>query len=232
MRDGLRVFIGWDSREPIAFSVLADSILRRASVPVSITPLRLESLRRIYTRDRGPTESTEFSLTRFLVPYLSNYQGLSLFMDCDMLMQADVLDLLLYPLADPGKAVYVCQHDYTPHDLTKFLGHVQTAYPKKNWSSFCLFDNARCTALTPAYVNTASGLDLHRFHWLAGDHAIGALPLDWNHLVGEYAPHAKAYCLHWTLGGPWFAATRDCEHADLWYAARDRMLGVPMGAAA
>lgn len=269
--DQLRVFIGYDSREPIAYAVLADSILRRASIPLSITPLVLSSLRRIYTRERGPTESTEFSLTRFLVPYLSNYEGLSLFLDCDMLCQADLLDLLLYPLADPGKAVYVCQHCYTPkvfnqstnehglsheynkegqaflvhsecdecryqgHKLGKFVtpklkfnGQIQTDYPKKNWSSFCLFDNARCKALTPEYVNTATGLQLHRFQWLDSDAQIGALPLEWNWLIGEYAPNPTAKNLHFTLGGPWFAEYRDCDHADLWLAARDRMLDQPV----
>jgi hypothetical protein len=231
MGQALKIFIGWDSREPVAYSVLADSILRRASVPVSITPLSLSSLRRIYTRERGPTESTEFSLTRFLVPYLSGYSGVSLFMDCDMLCQGDVLDLLMYPLADPGKAVYVCQHEYTPRDETKFLGQPQTAYPRKNWSSLMLFENACCKALTPDYVNAATGLELHRFQWLQDDR-IGSLPLAWNHLVGEYPPNANAQVLHWTLGGPWFDAYRETDHADLWFSARQQMLGVAAEVAA
>lgn len=231
MGPSLRIFIGWDSREPLAYAVLADSILRHASVPVSITPLSLSSLRRIYTRARGSTESTEFSLTRFLVPWLSSYAGMSLFLDCDMLCQADVLDLLLYPLADPGKAVYVVPHDYTPRDATKFLGQVQTAYPRKNWSSVMLFDNAKCTALTPEYVNTATGLELHRFQWLF-DEQIGALPIDWNHLVGEYEPNERAKLLHWTLGGPWFPDHCEVDHAELWRAAYQRLLGVPVGVAA
>lgn len=224
MEPTLRIFIGWDSKEPIAFSVLADSIIRRASIPVAITALRLDGLKRIYTRERGPTESTEFSLTRFLVPYLSNYTGLSLFMDCDMLMQADVADLLLYPLAYPDKAVFVCQHDYTPKDAVKFLGQQQTAYPRKNWSSFMLFDNAKCAALTPNVVNTATGLQLHRFQWI-DDAQIGALPLEWNHLVGEYDPKPDASCLHWTLGGPWFPSHANAPHADRWLEALAHMQG-------
>ena len=220
----LRIFIGWDSREPIAFTVLADSILRRASIPVSIAPLRLDALKAIYTRGRGPTESTEFSLTRFLVPYLSNYEGLSLFLDCDMLCQCDIAELLLYPLADPGKAVYVCQHQYTPKHQTKFLGQVQTAYPRKNWSSLMLFDNARCRALTPDYVNTATGLELHRLQW-APDGLVGSLPIDFNHLVGEYMPNAAARILHWTLGGPWFRDYHQADHAGLWFDAYDQLTG-------
>lgn len=220
----LRVFIGWDSKEPAAFAVLADSIIRRATQPVSIVPLSLQSLARIYTRQRGPTESTEFSLTRFLVPFLSGFEGTSIFMDCDMLMQADIGDVLLYPLAEPGKAVYICPHDYIPKAATKFLGQQQTVYPRKNWSSFMVFDNARCKALTPAYVNSASGLELHRFQWIR-DEQIGFIPLEWNWLVGEYAPNARAKNLHYTLGGPWFEETFDCDHAELWLEAAAKTMG-------
>src|SRR5437773_1003052 len=117
----MKIFIGYDSREPVAYHVLAHSILRQSSIPVSITPLVLKSLKHIYTRERGPTESTEFSMTRFLVPYLSNYEGYSLFLDCDMLCKIDIGDLMLYPLAYPNKAVYVAKHDYKPKSIKKFL---------------------------------------------------------------------------------------------------------------
>ncbi len=215
----LRIFIGWDSKEPAA-----DSIIRRTTQPVSIVPLRLQALERIYTRQRGPTESTEFSLTRFLVPFLSGYEGTSIFMDSDMLCQVDIGDVLLYPLADPGKAVYVCQHDYIPKQATKHLGQQQTTYPRKNWSSFMIFDNAKCQALTPEYVNTASGLQLHRFEWLANDQ-IGGLPLEWNWLVEEYAPNPQAKILHYTNGGPWFEDTFACDQAELWLAAAALTMG-------
>lgn len=226
--DPLRIFIGYDRREPIAFAVLAHSILSRASRPVCVIPLARPALEPLYTRVRQPAESTEFSLTRFLVPALSGFQGISLFLDCDMLCQGDIYDLLLYPLADPGKAVYVCPHAYEPKDETKFDGHQQTTYPRKNWSSVMLFDNARCTALTPAYVNTASGLDLHRFRWIE-DAQIGSLPLTWNWLVGEYAPNPDAQLLHYTRGTPAFPGYESCDHADVWwteYAA----LQVPLAA--
>lgn len=203
VNEPLRIFVGYDSKEVVAYHVLASSILRRASIPVCFVPLSLQSLQRVYLRQRGPTEATEFSLTRFLVPYLSDYRGLSVFMDCDMLMQADVLDLWLEILAQPGKAVWCCQHDYVPKALTKFDGHEQTKYPRKNWSSFMVFDNEQCRALTPDYVNTATGLQLHRFQWLDSDDQIGSLSLSWNWLVGEYERNPNAKNLHFTNGGPW-----------------------------
>lgn len=223
--DPLRVFIGWDSKEPLAFAVAAHSILRRSSRPVSIMPIARSSLHGIYTRERGLTESTEFSLTRFLVPLLSNYRGISLFMDCDVLVQADVYDLLMFPLAYPDKAVFCCQHDYIPKSLTKFDGHEQTKYPRKNWSSVMLFVNDRCQALSQEYVNHASGLELHRFKWVQ-DEQIGALPLEWNHLVGEYDANPNAQILHYTNGGIWQGPEySDIPEMELWLRELDLMLG-------
>jgi hypothetical protein len=212
----LRVFIGYDRREAVAYHVLAHSILRRASIPVSVAPVMLSQLQGIYTRARGPTESTEFSLSRFLVPALSGYEGWSLFMDCDMLCRTDIAALAAESGRHADKAVLVCQHDYVPKSERKFLNQVQTKYPRKNWSSLMLFNNARCRALTPGYVNQATGLELHRFSWLEDDGLIGKLPLEWNWLVDEYEAKADAKIVHYTLGGPWFPEYEDCDYADEW----------------
>lgn len=225
MKGDLRVFIGWDRTEPAAAAVLAHSILTRATAPVLIVPLTRSSLQQTYLRERGPTEATEFSFTRFLVPYLSRYEGWSVFMDCDMLCQADIWELMLYAVSQREKAVLVCQHDYVPKTATKMQGQIQTRYPRKNWSSLMVFNNAKCRTLTRDYVNTASGADLHQFVWVP-DEQIGSLPLTWNWLVGEYAPNPDAELLHYTLGGPWFPEQQDCDHADLWRRERDAMLGV------
>ena len=178
----------------------------------------------IYWRDRGPLESTEFSLSRFLVPYLSKYEGYSIFMDCDMLCRVDLADLTALFASEPA-ALWCVQHQYVPKDTTKFLGQPQTVYHRKNWSSFMIFDNHRCRALTPNYVNYASGLELHRFKWL-NDNEIAQLPLEWNWLVGEYPPNPAAKILHYTLGGPWFEPTRNCEHAEDWRAELAHLEGV------
>ena len=213
----LRIFIGYDPLEAVAFHTLSHSILRRASVPVSIAPVMQSQLRGLYMRPRGPTESTEFSLTRFLVPALSEFRGWSVFMDCDMLCRVDIAGLQDEIERQRDKAVLVCKHDYVPRTERKFLDQVQTKYPRKNWSSLMVLNNERCSALTAEYVNTASGLDLHRFRWVE-DAAIGNLPLEWNWLVGEYERSASAKILHYTLGGPYFDAYRDCEYADEWFA--------------
>lgn len=223
MAKPLNIFIGYDSQEVTAYHVLAHSILRQASGPVSITPLKIESLRAsgLYTRERGKTESTEFSLTRFLVPYLSNYSDYSLFLDCDMLCQGDVSELFQLAKHDELRAVWCVKHDYTPSTASKFLNQPQTRYPRKNWSSVMLFRNKFCDKLTPAYVNTASGLDLHRMVWAGRDENIGTLPPEWNWLVGEYTPNPDAKLLHYTLGGPWFRDYQFCDHADRWFQEMD-----------
>ncbi len=218
----LGVFIGYDPKESVAFYTLAHSILRRSSTPVTIAPLMQSQLKRLYTRPRGPTESTEFSLTRFLVPHLAGYRGWSVFMDCDMLCRSDIAELAAQIERQPDKAVLVCKHDYVPKTERKFLDQVQTKYARKNWSSLMLFNNERCRALTPDYVNSASGLELHRFEWI-DDALIGALPLEWNWLVGEYDRRPDAKIVHYTLGGPYFDATRDCDYAQEWFAEFESM---------
>lgn len=211
-----RIFIGYDPKETVAYHTLAHSILRRASIPVSIAPVMQSQLKGLYSRPRGATESTEFSLTRFLVPALSEYRGWSMFMDCDMLCRADVAELAAITERADDKAVLVCKHDYTPGPERKFLNQVQTVYPRKNWSSVMLFNNARCGALSADYVNRATGLDLQRFVWM-DDALIGDLPLEWNWLVGEYAHNPAAKIVHFTIGGPYFDEYRGCDYAAEWF---------------
>ena len=218
----INVYIGYDPREAVAFSVLAHSIHARATQPVSIAPLMLSQLKGVLTRERHPLQSTDFSFSRFLTPHLSGYAGWSLFMDCDMLMLEDVA--ALWALRDERYAVMVVKHVHIPRETTKFLGEPQSKYEKKNWSSVMLFNNAKCKALSVDYVNTASGLDLHQFKWLGDDRLIGALPDRWNHLVGYNAPRNDAALVHYTLGGPYFDQYANCEHAEHWRRERDAML--------
>ena len=218
----LNIYIGYDPRESVAFHTLSHSILRRSSVPVSIAPLAQSQLRHVYRRPRGPTESTEFSLTRFLVPHLSGFSGWSIFMDCDMLCRVDIAGLAAEAERQSDKAVLVCKHDYIPSTQRKFLDQVQTRYTRKNWSSLMVFNNASCRSLSVDYVNSASGLELHRFAWIE-ERAIGELPLEWNWLVGEYAHNPRAKIVHFTIGGPYFDAYRDCDYAAEWFAEFESM---------
>lgn len=211
----INIFIGYDTKEISAYSTLSYSIIKNSSVPVSITPISLNNLKSVFYRKRNSISSTEFSFSRFLVPYLMNYEGWALFMDCDMLMLNDISEL--WELRDENFALQVCKHDYTPRSEKKFLGQVQTKYEKKNWSSFMLMNCSKCKTLTPEYVNTKSGLELHQFKWLDSDDLIGEIPLEWNWLVGEYEYKNKVNNIHFTEGGPWFEEYESCEYSNEWF---------------
>ena len=215
MQTPLRVFVGYDPNEIAAYHAFCHSVIRTSSVPVSFTPIALKHLNGVFERERNQLQSTEFSFSRFLTPYLSHYEGWSLFVDCDIIARDDIAKL--FALADDRYAVMVCKHDYVPASDTKFLNNVQTKYKMKNWSSVMLFNNARCKSLTTDFVNKASGLELHQFKWLGSDDAIGGLPKTWNHLVGHDERDPTAKNVHYTIGGPYFSEYRQCEHSNAWF---------------
>lgn len=212
----LRICIGYDHREALAYHVLAHSILRRASRPVSIQPIMLSQFDKFWSRPRNPQQSTDFTFARFLTPWLCNFAGVSIFMDCDMLCLGDICELESIALADPYKDVFVVKHDYTPGTETKFLDQPQSTYPCKNWSSLMVFNGHRMPVqhLTPDYVNDAEPMALHQFDW-ASD--IGELDPCWNHLVGEYKRNPDAKLIHYTRGGPYFLGYEYCEYAQHWW---------------
>jgi hypothetical protein len=221
----LKIYIGYDPVESVAWHTMAHSIFSRSSVPVAIIPVNTANLKGVYVRERDPKQSNEFSFTRFLVPYLSGYEGLAAFFDCDMLLRTDVVKLFEHAVRDPSKAVHVVQHDYEPRDDIKYLNTVQYRYPRKNWSSVMLWNCGHPSnrAVTPDFVNTASPMELHRFQWLKDDE-IGSLDVRWNWLVGEYAdPPEDVHNAHWTVGGPYFHEYKNADFAKEWFAEHDKM---------
>ena len=215
----LKVFVGYDSREDIAFEVCRQSIYNTASVPVEVIPLRQDKLRSQgwYWRDEDKLGSTEFTFTRFLVPFLTDYKGWALFIDCDFIFKQDIADL--FALADDKYAVMCAHHDYTPKEGQKMDGKAQLPYPRKNWSSMVLWncEHPKNKILTPELLNEESPKFLHRFSWL-DDNEIGSLPLEYNWLVGWYKEpnDGTPKILHYTEGGPWFDGYRNCEYSDDW----------------
>ena len=221
----LRVFIGYDKVESVAWHTMAHSILERSSQPIAIIPLYLGNLKNIYNRELDPKQSNEFSFTRFLAPYLSDFDGYSVFFDCDMMLRVDINEILDVVKSQPNKAVYVVKHDYSPKNKIKFLNQVQYQYPRKNWSSVVLWNCSHPSnkAVTPDYVNTATAMELHRFKWLKDDE-IGELDVRWNWLVGEYSnPPNDVKNVHWTVGGPYFYEYKDADFSDEWFFEHDKM---------
>lgn len=193
----LRVFIGYDHRQAISYNVAQFSIISQSSKPVAITPLVLPQL---------PLQRqglTPFTYSRFLVPYLCNYEGWALFMDSDMLLNADIAEL--FALADDKYAVMVAK------ELERF-----------EWASVMLFNCAKCKMLTPEFVQ--SDAKIMSLEWLK-DEEIGALPKEWNHLVGYDAPKPNPKLIHYTQGIPAFLETKSSEHADKWSTVQKAMNG-------
>ena len=185
----LRVFIGYDPRQPVAFQTLAHSIWDQASGPVSITRLQLNQL---------PIERrglTEFTYSRFLVPHLCGYEGVGLFVDSDFICRSDVSELWAYPLAYPDVSVFICKNKL-----------------KFEWPSLMLFNVSNCKRLTPAYIQDGT----HKCFDFAWADKVGELPLGWNHLVGYDEPNPDARMVHFTQGIPCWPETKECEYHEEW----------------
>ena len=211
------IFIGYDSREAVAYHVCANSIIRHSSKPVSFIPLALKNLQEY--EEKHTDGSNQFIYSRFLVPWLMGFIGRAVFIDGDMIVRGDIVEL--YETLTLDKDVAVVQHDYRTKMTKKYLGNANQDYPRKNWSSVIVwncssFPNRR---LTPEFVMKATGADLHRFTWL-DDARIQALPPEWNWLPDEYGPNDNAKLLHYTLGTPCFEEFADTPQSEVWHKER------------
>lgn len=224
----LQLHIGYDPREADAFRVAADTAARLSRHPVAVRALDAAEL----YRDRllwrpveheggveidhlsGAPQSTRFANARFLVPFIQR-TGWALFVDCDVVFLADVAELFAH--ADPRYAVMCVQHRHEPAQGVKMVSQPQTAYSRKNWSSVMLWNLAHPAhhRLTLAQVNQYPGDLLHRLFWLR-DAEIGALPAEWNWLVGVQPRPLTPKIAHFTLGGPWLPGWKGAEHDEIW----------------
>lgn len=221
------IYIGYDRREDIAYRICRHSLEKRASVPLDIRPLVQDELRAkgLYTRDIDPLASTDFTYTRFFVPYLTGYEGWAMFCDCDLLWLGDIADLLA--LTDDRYAAMCVHHDHQPTERYKMDGRKQTLYPRKNWSSMILYNcgHPANRALTPDLANSETGRYLHRFAWL-DDALIGEVPLTWNWLEGwnDMPDDGPPGAVHFTRGGPWFDEWQDVDYGELWLREQEDFL--------
>jgi lipopolysaccharide biosynthesis glycosyltransferase len=238
-RNQVNVYMGWDSREVVAYKVCEYSIRRKTRMNPNIQPLVHRDLRKSGYFKRpwlveagsgdwidlidGKPFSTEFSHTRFLVPALQKYKGWALFMDCDMIFTDDIKKL--FDLADDKYAVMVVKHKHEPKESIKMDDRLQTRYRRKNWSSFILWNcnHPANKALTPEVVNKADGTWLHQFSWLE-DNQIGTLPFEYNWIENVSPVVNKPHVIHYTLGGPWFQNEKcqNVKYAQEWVQEYER----------
>ncbi len=210
----INLYVGYDEREAIAYHVFCHSVIKNTSIPVKITPLVLSQLKEF--NETHQDRSNDFVYSRFLTPYLNEFDGWAIFADGDMICQADLKELI--GMADPNKALMVVKHDYQTKASIKYLGNINENYPRKNWSSVILWNcsHPKHKILTPEFVSNQTGKFLHRFSWL-DDNDIGELPVEWNWLACEYEKNTEAKLIHYTLGTPCFKDFRDTDMAEIWY---------------
>jgi lipopolysaccharide biosynthesis glycosyltransferase len=210
----IKLYVGFDPKEAIAYHVFIQSVINNSSAPIQITPLALSLLDEF--KETHNDRSNDFIYSRFLTPYLNNFEGWAIFADGDMICNTDIKELI--DLADPDKAVSVVKHNYKTKFKKKYLGNINEDYPRKNWSSVILWNcsHPKHKILTPSFVAQQTGKFLHRFSWLE-DYEIGELPIEWNWLAIEYEANPNAKLIHYTLGTPCFKDFKDTDMSDLWY---------------
>ncbi len=216
----VKIYIGFDQRESVAYHTFVQSLIDHASIPLDITPLAVKTLKGY--EEKHEDKSNDFVYSRFLTPFLNDFKGWAIFVDGDMICQTDIKELL--DLSDNSKALQVVKHDYKTKANQKYLGNTNQDYPRKNWSSVILWNCAhpKHKLLTPDFIANESGKYLHRFSWLE-DSEIGGLPKEWNWLATEYPNNDQANIIHYTLGTPCFKDYRDTEMSDIWLKKYDRM---------
>ena len=209
-----RIFIGWDSRESEVADILRYSFEKHTSIPLEIEYIKKDELVG-YNEPITRPGATEFSYTRFLVPWLCGYKGRALFVDCDMVCYSDIAELAQMDMT--GLALRVVKHDQDVTSSVKMDGQKQYWYPRKNWSSLMLMDCTMLHRWTPNLVATAHGSYLHQFMDIP-DAQIGDLDCTWNDLDHK---DGNTKIWHLTSGGPWFKEQENCPHASDWVEARD-----------
>lgn len=206
----MKLFVGFDQREAIAYHVFCQSVLEHSSIPVGFYPLNKKMLENFDGQQDG---TNAFIFSRYLIPLLTEYQGWAAFADGDMVVVDDIAKL--WELRDDRYAVQVVKHHYKTKHKRKYLGtpleNDNLDYPRKNWSSVVLWNCGHPSnrILSREFVAEAGGQLLHRFAWLE-EEEIGELPTDWNHLVLEYENN-NAKLLHHTLGTPAFESYKDTD---------------------
>jgi len=216
----INLFVGFDHNESAGYHTFCNSVITRASEPVSIIPI-IKNQFPWWKRTGENNGATEFSFSRFLVPYLMDYRGHAIFVDgADMLCLADIAEL--WKLKDHSKAIQCVQHEEYSTLQTKMWNQENRKYPKKNWSSLMIIncDYHHSHKLTPELVSLAPGAYLHQFDW-TNEERIGALPKEWNVLVG-HQDIDKAKILHFTNGLPVIHPS-DVVADAMWYKERNKM---------
>ena len=209
----LKIFVGFDQKEAIAYHTFTQSLIECSSIPLSIAPLAENNLN--FYNEKHTDGTNKFTYSRFLIPYLMGYDGWAIFFDGDMVCLSDLKKLKNF--FNPNYAVSVVKHEYKTKQKTKYFGQKNEDYPRKNWSSVIIWNcsHPKNKILTPSLINSKDGAFLHRFKWL-NDVDIGSLPKSWNWLAIEYPEKENLNLIHYTLGTPCFKQYANSSLSEHW----------------
>lgn len=241
------IFIGHDERETDAVSVCKKSIeenskntvvhllkhkeLREAGVFTRPWVVEGDTGRFLDSRD-GRNFSTQFSHTRFSVPYFAENvlgikKGLVAFVDCDFVFLDNIDNM--FDSVDKTKPVSCVKHKFEADQGVKMDGQVQFKHPKKLWSSLMVFNMEHpelVTIKSKQYFNHEDGRNLHNFTWVK-EESIGEIDERWNFIPDHSEARVEPYnigAIHYTLGGPNFEHLKFTKYHEYYHMVEEKII--------
>jgi len=207
------IVVGFDQKESVAYHTFVQSVIENSTIPTRFMPLNIGSLTNY--KETHKDGSNDFIYSRFLVPYLMNFNGWAIYADGDMVCLEDIKKL--WDLRDDKFAVQVVKHDYKTKVKSKYWGNKNEDYPRKNWSSLILWNcnHASHKILNPEFIQKQTGAFLHRFSWIK-DQEIGEIEKEWNWLAMEYEEKNDINLIHYTIGTPCFEEYQNKSLSSYW----------------
>nr|WP_281720651.1 glycosyltransferase [Nitrosomonas nitrosa] len=216
----VRIFVGADRSQQLAVKVLEYSIQRHTKAPVEVIPMI--DLPVPTPKDLRNSQRTGFSYSRFCIPKLAGYSGRAIYMDADMQVFKDILEL--WDLPFNGAKVLV-QKDVKHLDVSMAKDNAPKTRIKQ-----CAVMVLDCGRLDWDISAIVKGMDegqyayeqLMREMCILKEGDVGyTVPFEWNSLE-YYDDNTKL--IHYTDMGtqPWVSTNN--PNGYIWVAEVRRML--------
>ncbi|MFT3755792.1 MAG: hypothetical protein QM769_07555 [Pseudoxanthomonas sp.] len=201
----VRVFVGTDSAQMLGVKMLEYSIKKYASLSVTVEPIDDAGIP--VPVDPANRSRTGFSFSRFKIPELCGYRGRGIYVDADMQVFTDILDLWARPF--DGASVLYAEGPESQGRIPQF--------------SVLLLD---CANLDWDVRKIVKGFDEGRYDYaqlmqklciVAPERQRAGLPFEWNSL--EHYEAGRTKLIHYTdmPTQPW--VSHDNRNGQLFYDA-------------
>lgn len=208
----IRVFVGTDRSQQLAFKVLEYSIRTTTSRTVEIFPLI--DIQVPEPKLKKNRQRTGFSFSRFCIPKMTGFKGRAIYLDADMLVLSDIDDLWNLEL---DEYCVLVQDDPEPH-----VAGVGSKFPFPARKKQCSVMVLSCDRLSWEIDQIVSDLDSGKYTYeqlmyelcVLEEHQIGyAVPQYWNSLE-HYDDETRL--IHFTdmQTQPWVSPWN--KHGNIW----------------